>query len=303
MWIDFMEITMLGTGAPPVPQTERAGTSIAASFGDETILIDCGHRTVQGLMENQIDLTEITELLFTHQHLDHNAGFFRFAILGWALGRHHLNVYGPGGTTDLVEGMETSYREHIRSWKEYGHPPQEGRGISDIETYEVGEGFAREFSSCEVTAFPVRHNVETVAYRVEELQGDASFVFSGDTGSGVGLADFASGVDVLIHECNWISPGTLLDADRVDDRYLAEPFKSGYFDVLSKRLNSEPDEKTAAMHSTPAQAATTAEIADVDTLVLTHLNPYRDTEAIRQEAVDEFSGRVIVAEDSMNLSL
>jgi len=298
-----MKVTVLGSGAPPVPQTERAGTSIAISVGDETILLDCGHRTVQRLMENRIDMTEITEVLFTHHHLDHNSGFFRFAILGWALGRSHLNIYGPRGTTDLVKGMETSYQEHIRSWREYGHPPDEGRGISDIETYEVDAEFTREFSTCDVTALPVRHNVETVAYRIDDRQNSDSIVFSGDTGSGTGLSEFASGADVLIHECNWISPGTLLEMDDVAEEYLAPPFKQGYFDVLSDRLGSEPDEETAAIHSTPAQAGETASAAGVDTLVLTHLNPYRDAGGIRQEAEDVFDGRVIVADDSYSIEI
>lgn len=57
------------------------------------------------------------------------------------------------------------------------------------------------------------------------------------------------------------------------------------------------------IHASPRQAAEVAADAGVDTLVLTHLNPYRDPAAMRANAAEVFDGEVRVAEDGLSFSL
>lgn len=46
-----------------------------------------------------------------------------------------------------------------------------------------------------------------------------------------------------------------------------------------------------------------AQDAGVQTLVLTHIMPYRDLETMRRDAEAAFDGEVIVAEDSLSTTL
>jgi ribonuclease BN (tRNA processing enzyme) len=294
-----MEITVLGSGAPPVPQGNRGGIGMALSIGDDTVLVDCGPLVVHQLMENEIDLTDIEEVYITHHHLDHTGSFAEFAILGWALGRQRLTVFGPDGTENLVAGLQTSYRDHIRSWREFGHPPSDGTGITDLSARQVPSDFTRETETWTVSAFPVEHNLETYAYRFDEHGTDHSFVYSGDTGPVPDLADFARDADVLIHDSNWIEAGTLLDEEDVPSKFMAAPYREGYYDVLAERLDADSQGAVSSQHSMPSEAGSIADRAGVSTLVLIHLNPYVDTAAVRQKAQAEFDGDVRVAQPGM----
>lgn len=297
-----MEITVLGAGAPPVPQLDRGGIGMSLSIGDDTVLVDCGPLVVHRLMEQEIDLTDIEEAFLTHHHLDHTGSFAEFAILGWALGRERLTVFGPRGTEDLVEGIQTAYRDHIESWRKFGHPPSDGTGITDLRTRQIPSDFTRETEKWTVSAFPVEHNLETYAYRFDEHDTDNSFVYSGDTGYVSGFADFARDADVLIHDSNWIESGTLLDEEDVPSKYLASPYKEGYYDVLAERLAGDSQGTVSSQHSMPSEAGALADSAGVSTLVLTHFNPYVDTTAAREKAKSEFGGDVQVAQPGMTFN-
>lgn len=290
-----MEITILGAGAPPVPQLDRGGIGMALSIGDDTVLVDCGPLVVHRLTEAEIDLTDIEQVYLTHHHLDHTGAFAEFAILGWALGRQRLTVFGPEGTNDLVEGLQTSYRDHIRSWQEFGHPPEERTGIADLDARRIPPDFSRETEAWSVSAHPVEHNLETYAYRFDEHGTGHSFVYSGDTGYTAELAEFARDADVLVHDTNWITPSILLDEEAVPRQYMQPPYKEGYYDVLAERIEADSQGAVSSQHSTPAEAGAIADRADVSTLVLTHFNPYVDTDAAREEAEAEFDGDVRVA--------
>lgn len=297
-----MEVTVLGSGAPPVPQLDRGGIGMALSIGDDTVLVDCGPLVVHRLMENQIDLTDIEEVYITHHHLDHTGSFPDFAILGWALGRQRLTVYGPEGTESLIEGLQTSYRDHIQSWRKFGHPPSDGTGITDLSARQIPSDFTKETGTWTVSAFPVEHNLETYAYRFDEHSTGHSFVYSGDTGSVSELTDLARDADILVHDSNWIESGTLLDEEDVPSEYMAPPYKEGYYDVLAERLEADSQEAVSSQHSMPSEAGLIADRAGVSTLVLIHLNPYVDTTAVRQKAQAEFDGDVRVAQPGMTLS-
>jgi len=298
-----MDITLLGTGTP-IPVLERGGTAITVEAGEQTLLFDCGPMTVHRLVEYDIDPTEIEHLFFTHHHLDHNASFFHFAVLGWFLGRDALAVYGPDGTAELVGAIEPAFDNTIASWsgwkvEQFGHDPD--HGIKDIDVVQTTDDLHVEGTGWNVTAHPVEHQpdiMETYAYRIDETETGSSFVFSGDTAKVPELGEFAAGADVLVHDANaWESRDHLLDEKEISTRYTQGLFESYYTAYRSEGSREE----RSRFHSTPTEAATIARNAGVETLVLTHLNPYRDVEAIRAEAASVFDGQVLVAEDSLRL--
>lgn len=291
-----MEITLTGTGSP-VPVPGRAATSIVVEIGDESVLIDCGPRTVYQLMAAGIDPGDIETLFFTHQHLDHNASFFHFAFTSWTEGgRESLDIYGPDGTDRLVDALYSIYEEDIE-YRRAIHPTD---GISTIQSYTVTEGFDMERDGWRVSALPVEHSIETYAYRFDEHDTDASFVFSGDTRKIDALCEFATGADVLVQDAN----NAPIDEDRIpdpDEQFVWPQYRDGGGGDYGSR---DIDESTiSAVHCSPAEAGEIAQAAGVRTLVLTHLMPYRDLDAMRQAAESTFDGEVIVAEDGMALSV
>jgi len=283
-----MEVTLVGTGSP-IPIPERGGTSLVVDIADDTVLVDCGPGTVYGLMESDIDMGEIETVFFTHHHMDHNASFFHFAFTSWTeAGRDSLTVYGPNGTDRLVEALYEIYAEDIEYRKEI-YPTD---GISGIETERVTDGFSRQMDGWEIQALPVDHSIETYAYRFEEYETGDSFVFSGDTQKVQSLADFAADADLLVQDSN-TAP---VDEDRVpnDDQFVWSQYAAG---------DEGLDESTlTANHCDATDAGEIAQDAGVQTLVLTHLMPYRDLEAMRRDAESVFDGEVIVAEDGLRLT-
>ncbi|GAA0284984.1 MBL fold metallo-hydrolase [Halobacterium noricense] len=279
-----MEVTLLGTGSP-VPNLDRAGTAYTVSVDGTTYMIDCGPRAVYELMENGIDPASITDLLFTHHHVDHNAAFPHFAIAGWTSGRESLTVYGPDGTDNLLEALYTVYEDDIAYRKEVGYS---GEGIEDIDCVRVDAGFELERDDLTVTAMPVDHSIETYAYRFEH--DDCAVVFSGDTQPLDRLGEFASGADVLVHDAHLAPVG-----EPPGDGFVWERYTTAYSEQLKDGL-----QKT---HSTPEQAGEVAAAAGVEALVLTHFPPYRDEAEVRGAAAAEFDGTVHVGRDGLALSI
>lgn len=114
--------------------------------------------------------------------------------------------------------------------------------------------------------YPTPHTDESVAVRV---QGEGwVFGYTGDTGPDPAVAEFLEGADVIICECGTSDPAPL------------------------------------ANHLSPAGVAALAQVAQPDTLVITHVYPpLRPHEAAAQVASAGFEGRVIAAEDGMTFPL
>jgi ribonuclease BN (tRNA processing enzyme) len=284
-----MEITLVGTGSP-VPLHERGGTSIVLDIGGDRVLVDCGPKTVYGLMDAGIDMGEIETLYFTHHHLDHNASFFHFAFTSWTEGgRESLAVYGPDGTGRLIDALYNVYEEDI----EYRQEIYPTDGISNIEWEQVTEGFNQERDGWEVAALPVEHSIETYAYRFDEHESGASFVFSGDTRKIDRLSEFATGADVLVQDSNTAPVGEDYVPDD-DDEFVWSRYTDGDDDMNSSTVG--------ANHCSAEDAGEIAADAGVETLVLTHIMPYRDLDTMREDAEAVFDGEVLIAEDGLTLS-
>lgn len=281
-----MKLTLLGTGSP-IPLLERMGTSMVLEVGDASILLDCGPGTTHRLVRFGIHPQALEWLFFTHHHMDHNADFFHFAIASWSLGRDALTVVGPSRTEQLLEALYTIYEEDLAYRSELFYPET---GIYDIDWIETHEDLRVEGAGWVATAMPVEHSIETFAYRFDEPATGASMVFSGDTRYLPALGEFAADVDVLVQDCS-LGPVTNGVANREGLVWhrLAAPMSEDRRDLLH------------AGHCTPAEAGQLAALAGAKTLVLTHILPYRDTDAMSEEAAAHFDGRVIAGRDGLTL--
>ncbi len=282
-----MEITLLGTGSP-VPSTERGGQTQLLELAEEPVLVDCGHLATYRLLEHGYDPSEIETLVFTHHHFDHNADFLEFVFGGWTIGRDSLTVIGPEGTQTFVDAIPELYAEDIAYRREV--VDRSTAGLLDIDVRRTTEDLRYDGAGWSMTALSVEHSIETYGYRFEEDRSAATCVISSDTRRIDSLVEFARGADVLIQDCG-IAPVTSDPPADVLREGLARPMSDDR--IATHKQN----------HCDPEDAGWIAAEADVSTLVLTHLLPYRDPEATRERAATTFDGEIIVGEDGARIPL
>jgi ribonuclease BN (tRNA processing enzyme) len=137
-----------------------------------------------------------------------------------------------------------------------------------LEVLELARASVWSDESCglEVSTHPTRHTDSSVAYRLETDTGSVSY--TGDTGPQAGLGNFFQGTELMIAECSYPDP------PRVDT------------------------------HLTPSGLAALAEEASPDLLVVTHIYPDLDPEAVPDLLAQAgYRGRVRVAEDGLVIDL
>jgi ribonuclease BN (tRNA processing enzyme) len=136
-------------------------------------------------------------------------------------------------------------------------PPVDGlRGVYDFREVPVG---SRRIGPFTVTSARTNHPVECHALRVEA--DGRSLTYSGDSATSDALVDLARGTDLFLCEATWPdAPGN-----------------------------------PPGLHLSGREAGEHAARAGVGSLVLTHIVPWADREAIAAEARSAFTGTVQVA--------
>ena len=138
---------------------------------DHDILIDAG----TGVTDLSItELAMIDHVFITHTHLDHIAALP--LLLDTVADRRSkpLTVYA-------TEAVITILRNHIFNWviwPDFSEVPSPEKPFMRYQTIAVQEPVT--LAGRTITALPVEHTVPAVGYRIDS--GEASLVFSGDTG-------------------------------------------------------------------------------------------------------------------------
>ena len=285
-----MRVTLLGAGVP-TPTPRRFGSAYLLDVAGRCILIDCGPATTFKLTKAGRQAPEVSMLLFTHHHFDHNADYPCFVLTRWDqdVDQTPLRVFGPPPTTALTRKLFeapdgayvcdwTARVEHPGSQRVFanrgGRLPRTAPKIdaTDIDaTFALGEA---GFSVRAADTVHVQPYLESVAYRIDS--DGASIVFSGDTEPVDSVVELARGADMLICMC-W-------DTDRA----------------------MEADGLSGGMTGTTS-AGKLAERAGVRTLVLTHVSAHLDSPAVREEGLRDvasvFGGRVVFGEELLSLDV
>jgi ribonuclease BN (tRNA processing enzyme) len=181
-----MRVTFLGTGAA-MPSGRRAQTGLLVEADDDSLLVDCGSGVLNALARTDVGYEGIGSVLLSHHHLDHVADLLPLLKARWLAGAEHLEVVGPQGTKELLDGLLSVF-EYMQ-------------GRIDLRVREVGaESFA--VAGFDVAARETRHSMDCLAYRFAHDDGPA-FTFSADSEAFTGLATFADGSAVLAHDCSF----------------------------------------------------------------------------------------------------
>jgi ribonuclease BN (tRNA processing enzyme) len=225
------------------------------AHGGCTLLVDAGLGTLQKLAVLGVSLTEPDVVAFTHLHLDHTAELapLLFALRNAGIGRRKpLSLLGAPGFRDFYGKLRRMYG----TWVEGEDYPLLVEEITDRPV---------SLGSLVLTAVPVLHTPQSVAFRVEDPETGKVITFSGDTAVCQGLVTAARNADVAVFECSF------------------------------------PNERKVEGHLTPGEAGEVAAAAQVKKLVLTHFYPECEEADILGQCRETFSGEVILAEDLLRV--
>ncbi len=198
-----VKVTLLGTGSP-APSAERLGPCTLVEAGNERLLFDAGRGCAIRAAQARVPWRELRQVFLTHLHADHTFALPDLYLMGWIYGRTFpLEVRGPSGTkemlTSMIHAIDLDIAGRLRSGMRLRQPP-------NYIVTEIKPGVVYEHNGVKVTAFEVDHSISPAfGYRID-VNG-RSVVLSGDTRYSETLIRNAQGVDVLVHEVVYGTPG------------------------------------------------------------------------------------------------
>ncbi|WKA59130.1 YkuS family protein [Planococcus shenhongbingii] len=269
-------VVTVGSGNP-LTEIGRNSPSTLVQFKDKYFLVDCGANTTSTLLELGLPAEKITNMLFTHQHVDHNGDFWTFFIDGWqgSDGRRALNLVGPQ-VQELYDTTVKFFKKDLEYRASLG-TAKDGALTNVNITDFTEEHHSLELDGVKITAIPVPHTAPTYAYRFE-AEGQ-SVVISGDLAYTDNLAPFAKGADILV-----------LDG-----------MMTGTFSALSEKAAKNLRDGLEGSHATTEELAKMAADAGAKKAVLTHIGLGGiDTEYVKKAFSDaNFKGEIVPAEDGL----
>lgn len=162
-----MKLRILGCSGGIGGRSQRT----TAMLLDQDILIDAG----TGAADLSIaELSMIDHVFLTHSHLDHIASLPLMIDTVADRRNKPLVVYG-------TEAVLTILRNHIFNWAiwpDFSEIPTPEAPFMRFQSIERGQTI--DLGGRQITALPAEHTVPAVGYRLDS--GEASLVFSGDTG-------------------------------------------------------------------------------------------------------------------------
>jgi ribonuclease BN (tRNA processing enzyme) len=279
-------IVFLGTKGGPRIGLNAANPANLVVVNNTPFVIDCGAGVSHQLVAAGVPIPSVKYIFISHHHSDHNLEYGNLFYNAWAAGLSTpIHSFGPKG----IEEMTRTYWE-LNKFDVETRIADEGRPdprplliAKDI----TEDGVVLQTPDVKVTAFRTPHPpiVDNFAYKFETPDG--TIVFSSDTAYNPKLAEFAKGADVLVHEALYLPA-----VDR-----LVIKTKNGA--TLKKHLLDS--------HTTTEDVGRIAAQAGVKVLVLSHFVPGDDPEVTdddwTRDVKKNFSGRIIVAKDLMQLAL
>lgn len=278
--------TIIGSGSP-IYNENRASASTLISAGDTHILVDMGNGTQANLNKLGFDARNLSALMFTHHHLDHNEEFVPMFIR-LLLGRGDFTIMGPPNTVTLTESNLNLYEEDI-SYRLGKTNRKISERVKAFEVNDLSGGESFKVGDILVTTLKVPHTIYTLAYRFD-YQGQ-SVIITGDLTYSDELPTLAKNADFMIID----SGGMVMKDGRRNTNKGNKVNKSG-----SQSSGDKGKKTIERAHLNLADSSSMAEQANVKNLVYTHFNSTTvDTVASLKEIQKNYRGNVIFGEDLM----
>jgi len=279
-------VALLGTkGGPAIRPGSTMPTSNLLSIGGRQIVVDCGLGVSRGLIDQGMQLKDLSLIFITHMHSDHYLELGPLLHTAWTAGlKSPVDVWGPSGLTAYWHGFLASMKDDIDLRIE-----DEGRpDLRDLISFHIVDaGAFYKQDGLEVRAMRTIHPPLVDCFALAFQTAQSHIVFSGDTAYLPELADFAKGADLLIHEAmlqEALAP-LVARVGNGDDRLMKHFLRS---------------------HTFASDAAKIATAAGVKALALNHLLPSDDpdfTIAHWRAAVEpHWGGTFYLGSDGLKIS-
>jgi ribonuclease BN (tRNA processing enzyme) len=205
------------------------------------------------------DPFDLDALVFSHLHADHCADFSALTVLR----RYHPEPPYPRRPRRLPV-----YGPADAAWRlSNAYAPNEAEraetDLTDVYEFRSLIGDPMSIGPFEVTAVPVNHPTEAFGLRITD--GRSTLAYTGDTGPCAQLDGLARDVDVLLSEASW----------------------------------TDAPDRPPGVHLSGKQAGELAAHADVGRLLLTHIAPWTEVDAVLAEAVEGFPGASAVVQGAV----
>jgi ribonuclease Z len=289
-----LDVVFLGTAAS-MPTAQRAPAALLVRRGSERLLMDCGEGTQRQLQRSAIGLPDLHEIFLTHFHADHFLGLPGMLKTFALRGRDEtpLTVYGPRGLRELFKRLH----------------PFLGRLPYPLTVVELDAGEKLERTDYAVEAFAVEHGAEALGYTIAEPARPGRFDV--EAANALGVPDgpargrLQAGEQVTLDSGRTVIPAEVLGDQRPGRKVVVtgdtapSPLvvqAAHGADLLVHEASFLADEAERAretMHSTAAQAAEVASLAQVRLLALTHVSPRYFGPELADEARAVFSETVV----------
>ena len=198
------------------------------------------------------DPFDLDALLFSHLHPDHCADFSALTV---------YRRYHPEPAKDPRMHRLPVYgpsEVHDRFVSAYSPDAAERatEDLSDVFDFRPIQPGTVHIGPFQIRVIEAAHPCEAYSFRISA--GGRTLAFTGDTGAFDGLVDLASGVDLLLSEATW----------------------------------THADDRPAGMHMSGTEAGQLAKRSGAARLLLTHLAPETDEQAVLAEARAAYPGEV-----------
>ncbi|MDR5591996.1 ribonuclease Z [Christiangramia sp. SM2212] len=299
-----MKVTILGCYAA-TPRSFTNPTSQVLEINNHLFLIDCGEGTQVQLRRNKIKFSKIKHIFISHLHGDHFYGLVGLVSTFRLLNRdNELHIYGPKGIKEII----TLQLKLANSWTNF---PLIFHELTSKEPELLFED-----SKVSVSTLPLKHRVYTNGFLFKEKEGDRKLLIDKAEEYNIDYTLFKSlkkGKDVVSEDGKLI-PNYLVTADPPPAKSYAFCSDTVYDPELvplikdvtvlyheSTFLEDQADLAFPTKHSTAKQAASIANAANVEKLIMGHYSTrYTNIELFRTEASEIFSD-IILADDGKEI--
>ena len=280
-------VALLGTkGGPAIRPGSSMPTSSLLCLNDHKIVVDCGLGVTRGLVDQGMQLKDLSVIFITHLHSDHYLELGPLIHTAWTAGlKSKVDVWGPGG-------LEAYWHNFLISMQADIDLRIEDEGRPDlhklVNIHVIDERVVTQQKAINIEAIRTEHPPLRDCFALSFKTSETHVVFSGDTAPLPSLVEFARGADLLIHEA-------MLES--------ALP-------ALLKRVGNGSDklmEHWLRSHTFAHDAASAATTAGVKALALNHLIPSDDPnysdENWQQAVKPGWSGPLYIGYDGLRIPL